>query len=111
MPKLLLFCIAAGSLGLSEQTPTPDAPSAEEIAGLFKAIDGKDAARAKKLLAAAPRLALQKNAQGDTPLHVAARGKSVEIVKLLLDARADVNARADDDVTPLYLAAAHGHRD
>ncbi len=41
------------------------------------------------------------NAQGWTPLHVAAAGGSVEVVKLLLVHGADVNAASNIGATPL----------
>lgn len=48
---------------------------------------------------------------GETPLHVAARKGCGEIVKLLISAQADVNARSRTsmDMTPLHLAVIHGH--
>jgi ankyrin repeat protein len=59
-----------------------------------------------------------KNPQGETPLHLAARGSQytghsdrklsdayVEIARLLIDAGADVKARAEDGDTPLLTAA------
>ncbi|BBX29096.1 ankyrin repeat domain-containing protein [Mycolicibacterium alvei] len=41
---------------------------------------------------------------GMTPLHFAAQSDSVDVVKILLDAGADVNAVAEDRHTPLYPA-------
>src|SRR5262245_48972455 len=75
---------------------------------LFEALARNDAAKVKKLLDADPKLATHKNAAGFTPLHLAAASRNVEIAKLLLDAKADVNAKAADDHTPLYLAAIGG---
>src|SRR5215510_14244547 len=60
---------------------------------LIEALARNDAAKVKKLLEADPKLATHKNAAGFTPLHSAASGRNVEIVKLLLDAKADVNAK------------------
>jgi len=42
---------------------------------------------------------------GATPLYVAAESGHVDIVKLLLDNEADVNARCTDDYTALLIAA------
>ena len=46
---------------------------------------------------------------GCTPLYYAVRHGHVEIVKLSLDHRANVNAKDYGDRTPLHEATAHGH--
>ncbi len=45
---------------------------------------------------------------GFEPLHLAAGGKSFEVVKALLDAGADVHARTTGGETPLHWAAEWG---
>ena len=45
--------------------------------------------------------------EGHTPLHAAASRNSVDIVRLLLDAGADVNARSNKGETPLLNAVAN----
>ena len=46
-----------------------------------------------------------------TPLYLAALFGHTDLVKLLLNCKADVNARiTDDGKTPLYIAAKKGHR-
>ena len=46
---------------------------------------------------------------GDTPLHRAAWNGHTELVKMLLETKADVNARKRDGATPLYIASMRGH--
>ena len=48
---------------------------------------------------------------GETPLHYAAgrHGDHIEIVRALLDAQADPNARDRKGMTPLHYAAQRGH--
>lgn len=43
-----------------------------------------------------------------TPLHYAASGPSLDLVRWLLELRAPINARAPDGTTPLMLAAGYG---
>lgn len=44
-----------------------------------------------------------------TALHLAAKAGEANVVQLLLDERANVNARTHHDETPLMEAADHGH--
>lgn len=48
------------------------------------------------------------NRAGWTPLHYAASGPSLEAMTLLLDRRAELNARSPNDTTPLMMAARYG---
>ena len=47
--------------------------------------------------------------KGITPIHWASVHGRTEVVKLLLDMKADVNVRDTDGFTPLYIAAQNGH--
>jgi ankyrin repeat protein len=51
------------------------------------------------------------DAYGESPLHIAARHGYPEIVKILLDANADINAKSghSGDMTPIHLAIINGH--
>ena len=48
---------------------------------------------------------------GSTPLILASAAGHLDIVKMLVESKADVNARADWGDTPFDRAAAYGHRD
>ena len=53
-----------------------------------------------------------RDSSGNTPLHVAARGGRVEVVRtLILDGNADVTARDNTGNTPLHVAAEGGKKD
>ena len=45
-----------------------------------------------------------------SPLHFAARFNNADVVKALIDAKADVEARSEDDQSPLHLAAIYNNR-
>lgn len=66
------------------------------------------AAELPKILANDPSLVSRKNEQGWTALHHDALAGNAAIVKILLDAGADRNARTDRGVTPLQLAKSLG---
>lgn len=46
-----------------------------------------------------------------TPLHLAAWSGKVEVARLLLEARAEVNSCSQNGDTPLILACQHGNSD
>lgn len=46
-----------------------------------------------------------RNARGETPLHYAASGQSVELLASLVEAGAELDARDDDGWTPLFYAS------
>jgi len=48
---------------------------------------------------------------GQTPLHIAAFSDHIDVAKLLIANKADVNAQANNGATPLHLAAAKGNKD
>lgn len=72
-----------------------------------------DLKKVKALLAADPKLVNDKDAQGDTPLHVAALHGQFPVVQALVDAGADVNAKDNygpftpDDLGKVLYSANH----
>lgn len=51
----------------------------------------------------------ERTALGLTALHAASTSGSLEVVRLLLEAGAELNVRASDEETPLGAAARMGH--
>lgn len=51
------------------------------------------------------------NQMANTPLHAALAGRRTEVVKILVAAGADVNAKQHGGWVPLHSAAANGERD
>lgn len=106
---------------MSSSFPPENASRAAPDLALFRAIDKKDAAEVKRLLGVAISLrekftaALRgttatasieaRNEDGFTPLHRACMGGDVGIVKILLDAGADLHAENGRAGTALSLAA------
>lgn len=78
---------------------------------LLAAVFLADAARVRSLLARHPHLAVAIDGRGDQPIHHAARNGDTEIVRLLIEHGADVNARNTRGHTVLYCAGGHGHLD
>lgn len=78
---------------------------------LHSATDRGDVAGITRILQASPTCVDARNARGRTSLHVAALIGRNDIVKLLLQYGADVNARSGWMYTPLVFAAENVHPD
>ncbi|MDR3688834.1 MAG: ankyrin repeat domain-containing protein [Fimbriimonas sp.] len=79
---------------------------------MFRAVKNGDIDKVRELLAADADLVHARDAEASTPIHYAAWKGHPEIIVLLADAGADVNAHNDNGhwgTTPLH-AAAHGNR-
>ncbi len=83
----------------------PDDLSRQFLAAVFLA----DVDRARSLLRFHPHLATTRDGRGDQPIFHAARNGDTELVRLLIEHGADVNAANDSSHTVLYCAGGHGH--
>lgn len=81
--------------------------SRQFLAAVFVA----DTRRVRSLLARHLHLATTPDGRGDQPIHHASRNGDTEIVRLLVEHGADVNARNPREHTVLYCAGGHGHLD
>jgi ankyrin repeat protein len=86
--------------------PTDDL-SRQFLAAVFLA----NAGRVRSLLARHPHLATLPDGRGDQPIHHASRNGDTEIVRLLIEHGADVNAKTPRGHTVLYCAGGHAHLD
>jgi len=77
--------------------------------GLLQATEAGDIARMEALLTKGAEVNAR-NAQGWTPLHVAAAGGDPAVVALLLQYGADVHAQSHIGTTPLDNATTRGGR-
>lgn len=76
----------------------------QESEALFIAIYEREIKDAKMLINEHPLLINSKDKEGSTPLHIAALKGSLLTAKLLIKKGADVNARDNDNRTPLFYA-------
>jgi ankyrin repeat protein len=79
---------------------------------MIKAAKKGDAAAVKQLLKLDKELTNARDTDGSTPLHCASWKGHVEVVRVLLDAGADINAKSQNEHygdTPLH-AASHGNQ-
>jgi uncharacterized protein len=100
-------CPNVATVLLASPTLKIDAANAiGETALMMAALNGR-LDWAKKLL----ERGAQVQKPGWSPVHYAASGPSTEVLALLLDRGADLNARAPNGSTPLMMAARYGTED
>jgi ankyrin repeat protein len=75
---------------------------------LFKAIKSGESEQVRKLISENPKLIDARAVMGKTALHLAVESGNSNMVALLVEAGAEVNAKGDS-VTPLHLAAFYGN--
>ena len=86
---------------------SPLLPAAE----IHDAIESGEPAKVTVLIQKDPDLLRAKNAEGDQPLHLAAKQGDDEMIRLLLEAGADANAKGAKGWTPLHYAGASDSKD
>jgi ankyrin repeat protein len=115
----LLSILSAQGCAIHKTTDTRIAKKADGLPitteGIMDAASRGDADKVRKILSQKPDLVNAKDANGATPLHVAANplsrgfvwqfGNYSETVSILLSRGAEVNARDNDGSTPLHDAA------
>jgi hypothetical protein len=96
----------------------PNAAQVEEARLAIKgialkaAITGGDVATLQSLTAESPGIVTQKDLDGRSPLHWAAyAGARQSLVEILLEAKADINAKDHNGDTPLDIAVSSRHND
>jgi ankyrin repeat protein len=95
----MVFAATLASSALAYSATVEDAAAAGDVVAL------------RAMLEANPSLALAKEGDGTTPLHLAALYGHKEAASVLLAFHADVAARDENGDTPLHLAAAKGRPD
>jgi ankyrin repeat protein len=86
------------------------AASSNHDTPLHSAAEQGDLAKVLALLTNNPNLVLSTGEYGMTPLHLAAMNGHKDVAELLLDNRAEVNAKNISDYTPLHFAALAGNK-
>lgn len=101
-----LICLSLFLSTVSRFTPVEAARRTDNNEQeLLQAVLNGETERVRSLLQTNKKLAKAKDAEGTTPLHLAARTGHYEIARLLLMFDADAKAKTRTDVTPLHLAA------
>jgi ankyrin repeat protein len=81
------------------------------VSALMSAVTNNDATGVKFFSKAGRAIVNQKNVGGATALHMACREKNFEIVKILVENEADINAVDNEGWTPLMRGALAGEKD
>ena len=88
---LIIFCSCSYSFAIADE--------------IHDASIRGDTVRIQSILRSDPRAVNAKTANGETPLHLAARHGRIEVVRLLIENKADVDMKDKSGETPLHEAA------
>ncbi len=94
---------------LSAQNQSQNPTVTIKLKVLSESLDADDITEVRKLIEAGADVNVI-NKYGATPIYIASWKGFIDIVKLLLEARADVN-KAIKGVTPLFIASQEGHNE
>ncbi len=89
----------------------PDRANRFDATALYQAAKLKDTALAARLIAMGADVAFRRDMTFETPLHNAAARSTPEMVRLLIEAGAPLDARDWDGETPLFQAALLGRHE
>ncbi|HUU38846.1 MAG TPA: ankyrin repeat domain-containing protein [Candidatus Desulfaltia sp.] len=79
-----------------------------QAAEIHQAAEAGDLAKVKALVEKDPALIKAKDENGRTPLHFAAQGEHLDVLRYLVDKGADLNVLDDNGIAPLLTLAARG---
>jgi len=82
---------------------------APEAAALVEAIKAREMPRVRALLEKQPRLLNAADARGSQPIHWAVMTRQMELIDLLLERGADINAKRPDGTRPIHLTNGDYH--
>ncbi len=85
-----------------QNRPSVRGTEIKPLSDLFKAVTADDVEEVKRILTADPGSVHDRDRQGRTTLHLAAQRANLEMVNVLLEHGADVNARTSHGQTPLF---------
>ncbi|MDH4271667.1 MAG: ankyrin repeat domain-containing protein [Candidatus Aminicenantes bacterium] len=82
--------------------------SFSQAADIHQAAEAGDLAKVKALVEKDPACVKAKDGNGRTPLHLAAQGRHLEVLRYLVDKGADLDALDNNGIAPLHILARSG---
>ncbi|MDQ7825192.1 MAG: ankyrin repeat domain-containing protein [Candidatus Eremiobacteraeota bacterium] len=99
----IMYVLSRLFASFNPQSPPPD---------FFSAVVKGDVQEVRQILASNASLVNTKDKNGNLPLHCAVHRNNLEMTKLLLQHRANVNATiTGQGIFPLYIASYYGYKD
>ncbi len=88
----------------SLDAPIVSTAQSELEQAVFRAVVGDDVEALEALHAAGANLTIFERSGGNTPLHIACSSGARRVARLLVELAADINARNNEQKTPLHSA-------